>query len=99
MPEDNPRWHSYQDADLWPGKEQDAIRGPRYGPQDAEPGRVCGQAQSRPPRSQVSPKLSPKVVKVSDVMALVGVVVAGLLLAFALSWVMATLPGVHGALR
>lgn len=92
MPEDNRPWHGYQDAVLWPGREQDAIRSPRYGPQDAEPRRVRRRARGRRRHYQVS-------FKVFDVMAQAGMVVAGLLLANAMTWVMTTLPGLHGALR
>lgn len=92
MPKDRPPFHGYQDAVLWPGREQDAIRSPRYGPQDSAPRRVGGRADGRPRRSKVS-------AKVTDVVVTVGLIVVALLLTSAMTWVMTTLPGLHGALR
>ncbi len=92
MPKDSPLWRGYQDAVLWPGRQQDAIRSPRYRPQDAAPRPFFGRARGRSRRSKVSPKAA-------DVLVIVGLIVVTLLLASAMTWVMATLPGLHGALR
>ncbi len=68
------------------------MRSPRPGPRDPPPRPVFGQADGRPRITKVRSK-------VTDIMAQVGVIVAAVLFVSAMTWAMATLPGVHGAIR